>query len=316
MNVNPKLLYVIKTWWGLQTLDGFGRIKGPVSYSENPEIAKKCFTAKKPELCDLNDCVLKKERCFPKDTSVWTVPGSSKINNTLTFELFTLKVSMLIYTLPQAFNRYLRILESDDQVVVHFQSGDIINVYDPEIQQTLDEVIELLNYSIKPVVLCGHSFGCVMAQVFACKLLDLKKDISKVYIVGSAAYQWATFRQVNNFINAYYPRFMFFGSMELITTNEYHIDGYLYDKPTTLSVSNFPLMMLSQTIIKLFQTLPSPDTIFQGVLYHESDVFRLHHWSFYHPLVLHYIDAVDLKVMSFGHKRSDIDNDINYLESL
>jgi len=67
--------YVLKTWWGLQTLDNFGRVKGPVNYSDNPEKAKKCFSAKSQEKCDPLDCTFKRNQvCAPKDTSIWTIP--------------------------------------------------------------------------------------------------------------------------------------------------------------------------------------------------------------------------------------------------
>jgi hypothetical protein len=309
--------YVLKTWWGLQTLDNFGRVKGPVNYSDNPETAKKCFSAKSQETCDPVDCTLKRNMiCAPKDTSVWTIPGSSKINNSLTFEMFTLKKNILVYNFPDNFDRYFRILESDKIIVIHFQSGFIIDINTPEIENVINQLAESFDFD-KQVVMCGHSFGCVMAQVLACKLIDLKKDISKVFVVGSAPYQWAAFRTVNTFIKSYYPRFVFFGSMEQTGPKEYHTDVYLHESYLGLrhTFENFPLMMLSQTAMKLFQTLPEKDTTSSGIIYTFDDSVRLHQWSFYSPLIFHYIEFKELSVNNFG-KNKDIDSDIRYLLTL
>lgn len=94
---------------------------------------------------------------------------------------------------------FLQDIDKSDLYII-FGVGEVIytkdDLYSEEILKILDDIatniLQILSEkSLKNIILCGHSFGCVLAQIIG--ILLIKKNIEFInylWIIGSAPFLW------------------------------------------------------------------------------------------------------------------------------
>lgn len=288
------LINAVKIWWGLQVIDNYTGQYKRVYYSDDPEIAKSCFTTTDQSACISNDkCQWRNalKQCVPKQESLWAIPHSSVINEGYSYDSYRLNQN--IFFTKMIVDRDIRILVHGTTTVVHFPTGKITEIDDTIINTVALRVIDYLHEN-QTVIVCGHSMGCVMAQMVGYQIISRESNLQNLYIVGSAPYQWASRSQVERFDTVFHDRSMFFGSMEK-DNGVFHVDLYLYNHPyaeksAPLTIQSFPLRILSDTESRSIEKLSDLDvSTFQPAP--KDKMLLLHNWSTYRPLIKKYLDS-------------------------
>lgn len=214
----------IMSWWGLQNVgmwefDDEKRQKN-IGYAENTTDSMDCFNTEDENECELKQPLCRWSRgCLPSQYKSSFPEIGAKINSKFDGTLFTL--TFFIEIEMNVFEKIVKIIsvfETQDKAVIVFPTGGIINdmeeiIPEKDQKRLLTKIRELIKKK-KMVILCGHSMGCVLAQMFGVKLMDIikEKDNFVLYIVGSGAYKWTSQANIDIFEKVYINRCKFFGS--------------------------------------------------------------------------------------------------------
>jgi hypothetical protein len=314
-----KVIDAVKIWWGLQVVDNYIGQYQPVYYSDNPETARRCFTTTDESGCrDDPECIWRPalKKCVPKSQSKWVNPHESVINDGYSYNLFRLTENITFLpksTNPRALpmvivDRDIRILQYSSTTVIHFPTGMVIDIsLENEIINNI--VLKIKNFldENETVVLCGHSMGCVVAQMVGLQLITLfpNVDINNLYIVGSAPYQWATRHQVNTFLKAFYEKSMFFG----ICNRDNQCDMFLYERASPQRTTFFfPLIIVSENL-----SGEKVMDLHDNKKFHNSKMVSMHNWSIYRPLIKSFIDSQHSN--AFGMRNHQLKKMMKYLNT-
>jgi len=146
---------------------------------------------------------------------------------------------------------------SDDLIYVLFSSGKVIQkeeLYGGRIQSFIDIVIGVIEPLEEQIYLCGHSMGCVLAQLTGLKLLKKNRDFfqSNCTVVGSAPYRWIFEADIPFYIDNLNKFHIF-----ILGLNDNIIDPFFYKGDVTLQ-QVYPINLLNSrdeniTTIELVQ---------------------------------------------------------------
>jgi hypothetical protein len=222
----------IGLWWGLQDMGTWSFTKNKpnknINYTNEPEDSLECFkNFNSPESCKkMKKCKLtQSEKCVPSEAVSEYPKIGSKINSKTDGEVFTVTHFFKFINTNATYDKrnpdgheiVINVLENKDRAVVLFPISQRLD-YDQLIQlipnESKIELIEKIESLIKSknlVVLCGHSMGCVLAQIFGLELIIRGLAKENVFVVGSGAFMWASKPIVDMFQTVFSNRFQFFG---------------------------------------------------------------------------------------------------------
>lgn len=288
-----QLKIAIGSWWGLEDV-GTWQFSSQVAnkvvtYTKDPSVSMGCFKSTTSEDCDKQEkCRYVKGTCLPKEMSnTWPSIGAI-VNSKFDGEPYRLTYFLVLTTKKNINNGCISILEYSSTAVVLFPSGyvrqkkklDILSNTIPEAarQEFRNKLVALVK-SKSMVVLCGHSMGCSLAQIFAVELIGMGLASNNVYVVGSGAYMWTAKPVVDMFVRTFDGRYQFFGSK--IEMQEKLIDPFLVaGEIVGQGISGFPT-----TILEINNTTPAE--VLQPSINHASIAGAqfLHSWMLYKEII-------------------------------
>lgn len=160
----------------------------------------------------------------------------------------------------------------DDSIYILFSSGKVIRkdeLYNEsgKIQGFLNMLIGFIENLTDKIYLCGHSMGCVLAQITGLKLIKKNPDFFRenCTVVGSAPFKWIEDDDISLYRD-YLDKFHIF----VLGLNSNIIDPFFYKGDTTLQ-QIYPINLLNTnentTTLELIQ---EPITRMPG----ENDIHR------------------------------------------
>ncbi len=211
----------VATWLGLSTLMNPMQLENVRGYDTNKEKAMKCILSVPP--CPVQ-CAEKGNRCFPplnpNPNTKQKTRHAVLLNNTRNGYLYE---SLLLLPLDRSIPKGLRmtVMYSAElsEMVVIFPTG-FVNQREFEFERvrrmwTALRLL-LLRKPVSKLILCGHSEGCVLAQMMAFYMYLLLDDVvmrsylSRTFVVGSGAYMWAMLDEAGLIKIAFARRLKFF----------------------------------------------------------------------------------------------------------
>ena len=161
-------------------------------------------------------CVPKKRvKSFSKGTKILGVNGAR-------FEILYTKQYgkyVYVYILLSIDTNILYVLWSSKVVLQH---SVIVSINTDEL---IDQLIKIME-TVKYVVFCGHSMGCVLSQYLAIKCVGYL-DISKIYVIGSGPFSWMEDDELKKLTSNYQNRIHIF-VVGYLDKQKYCVDPFFF----------------------------------------------------------------------------------------
>ena len=199
------------------------------------------------------------------------------------------------------FKYYYFIFKSlqDNTVYIIFYSRekDIIlekeELYGEEIKIMIQQLIEYMNSlrtEINTFCLCGHSLGCVFAQLVGLEIMKQDPTFfqSSIYIIGSAPFKWIKEEDILLYRENYRENKIKIHTLVIDnTTPELIRIDPIYNSGDLELYQAYPLELIKynnkREIIKI-------ETIYDSITINSYLLNNIHNWSFYESLFINPLD--------------------------
>ena len=193
-NNKEKLLQFVKNWINIQNLSFWNIGQTYLMNKKNDECSLKEIDNCVSDICDKYfSKSTKTEKCVAKER-IKEFVNNAIINNRkqqIKYKLIHIKLDvelgMYYYVLEQINTNNCYILFSSGNVM---SKEDLYNRLRIKFYKEAKEYIEALPY--ENIILCGHSLGCVLAQIIGLEIIKENYNFFKerVWIIGSAPFLW------------------------------------------------------------------------------------------------------------------------------
>ena len=146
---------------------------------------------------------------------------------------------------------------TDGSIYILFSSGKVLRndeLYSGPINAFIDSIVGFVETQEVPIYLCGHSMGCVLAQITGLQLIKKDPDFFRenCTIIGSGPFNWINDEDISLYRD-YLDKFHIF----VLGLNDNIIDPFFYKGDTTLQ-QVYPFNLLNSndeniTTIELIQ---------------------------------------------------------------
>jgi len=286
------------TWWGLADVGTWhftdAKQEKKVTFSNDSKVSVDCLNTPVKECAAKPACRAVSSACLPAELSAtWPSIGAT-INSKADGEPYVLTHFLKMRTKKREEYGIISVLENrkDNRAVVVFPSGyvkakkkaDILGhlIPDAEKKALRAKLIDLIKTRAM-VVLCGHSMGCCMAQMFAVELIGQGLGSKKnLFVTGSGAYMWTCQPVVDMFSAVFAGRYQFFGSK--LDVGQKLVDPFLLEgKIDGDAIAGFPTVLLD-----INEELPAEPFVASDSV---AGAQMLHAWNVYKDLVATWLSA-------------------------
>jgi hypothetical protein len=145
---------------------------------------------------------------------------------------------------------------TDGSIYILFSSGKVLRndeLYSGPIDAFIDTIVGVVETLEAPIYLCGHSMGCVLAQITGLKIIEKNPVFFRenCTVIGSAPFRWSVEEDIHIYRD-YLDKFHIF----VLGLNDNIIDPFFYKGDTTLQ-QIYPINLLNSnentTTLELIQ---------------------------------------------------------------